>query len=297
MDLTLEQIIDNTDAIHRQLDNIENQTKVLDHLNNLKQLLNAVQQTHSKLSNIYNICNNKYKLITPHKTWAKKNTYTNLNKINRVQTKHTQLLTPDIPINVKVVNHIDEVPNIPLYWVSSINQYVININGIVFRGNIGNIYNKNHIKKTKKVHQIAICKYGNKCSNVLNGGMCKFYHDPLDLLQLVEQSKMAYDLFKQYSIKQRNFINTSWIYTNLPKNKNNNMMRHFGSKDALKHDFDLMKINTADTHTININNFRQQCMHDILVIMGMNQCDLIKHKHTNTDDYYDINNPFTSLSR
>jgi hypothetical protein len=207
-------------------------------------------------------------------------------------------LTSDIPINVKIVNHISDVPNTQLYWVADLNQYVIHINGVIFRGNIGNIYNKNHVKKNKIIHQIAICKHGNSCRSVLNGEICKFYHDPMDLFHLMKIKKITTRLFDLYKKLYRNFLNTSWIYTELPRNKHNNLMRHFGSRNTLKHEFDLIKINNVNVNEENIDNFRHQCMHDFLIVLGLNQCGLLK-EYPDLDirkPYYDNTNPFASLS-
>ena len=68
---------------------------------------------------------------------------------------------------------------------------------------------------------------------------------------------------KNYKKLYRNFINTSWIYNDLPLN-NNKLMSRFGSRNMLKHEIDLININN-----INISDFRHQCMHDMLVMMGI----------------------------
>lgn len=306
MDLTLKQIIEKTDSIHTQVDRINGAVNYIQMKNCLMELRNILEQIHSvglKVSNVYNICNNKHKSNThtySHKDDIPKPLNNDWVYLNRKVTpaSTSKPLTYDIPVNVKIVNDISEVPNTPLYWVSNINQYVVHVNGVVLRGNIGNIYNKNHIKKNKIIHQIAICKHGNACRNVLNSDICKFYHDPMDLLQLVKLKKMTVDVFSKYKQLYRNFLNTSWIYTELPRNNGNNMMRQFGSRNTLRHEFDLMKINNVKANEANIDNFRQQCMHDILIVLGLNQYGLLK-EYPDLDmrkPYYDNANPFASLS-
>lgn len=284
MDLSLKEIIEKTDNIHRTIDQLNGAIDFIQmksELTDLFNLLKIVNSVSFKLSNIYNICSNKQKFDT--NSYNKKNNipYPINNDWVAISKEITPLstynnLTDDILINVKIVNDINDVPNIPLYWVSNINQYVTQINGIIFRGNIGNIYNKSHIKNNIVTNQIIICKYGNTCKKILNSDICKFYHDPLDLLSLLKEEKITHKVFNNYKKLYRNFLNTAWIYTDLPLNNNNKIMRHFGSRNTLKHEFDLIKINNMKTNDNIIQDFRQQCMHDILVIMGLNQLNLLK---------------------
>jgi hypothetical protein len=283
MDLSLKQIIEKSDDIHKHIELITSSlgyTKLTNYLIDLENMLKEVSSVALKVSNIYSICNNKYKSTTGtygstiKKTITSKTDWVYLNR-TITNSSTSKLLTHDIPINVKIVKDIDEVPNIPLYWVSSINQYVMHINGVILRGNIGNIYNKSSIKKNKIINQITICKNGNTCRNVLGSEICKFYHDPVDLLKLVKSKTISVSIFNKYKNLHRNFLNTSWIYTEQPRNKNNSLMRHFGSRNTLKHEFDLIKLNNLKASEININNFMQQCMHDILIIMGLNQYGLL----------------------
>jgi hypothetical protein len=194
------------------------------------------------------------------------------------------MLTHDIPVNAKIVNDISEIPNIPLYWVSNINQFAVHINGVIFRGNIGNIYSKNSIAshKDKPTNQIIICKHGNKCTKLLSVEQCPFYHDPFDLLQLVKCGEISEDVFESYKKLNRNYINTSWIHTDMPYNKNNAQMRKFGSRNMLRYELELIKFSNAPHDELDIKNFRHQCMHDFLVVLGLNQHGLLK-------EYPDLN--------
>jgi hypothetical protein len=181
----------------------------------------------------------------------------------------------NIPINVKTVTDISEILNLPLYWVSNINQFALSINGVIFRGNIGNIYNKSQTQSDNYINQTLICKNGNSCQNLYNKKICKFYHDPHDLLQLLNEKKILQKTFDEYIKIHRNFVNTSWVYTELHHNKKNLFMRHFGSRNTLHNEIELIKINNSKTDNTNINNYQHQTMHDILVVLGLNQCGLI----------------------
>ena len=289
MNLTLKQLIDKSDEIHLQFDNLEfdERSKLIKELHLLSNQLHSVL---FKVSNIYNICNNKQKSIT--KNYIKKDELKD--ELNKDDWKCISRATPNknltdcIKINVKIVKDISEVPNTSLYWVENINQFAMQLNGVIFRGSVGNIYNLAHPASHSAQHsyqptsqptsqqlakQTSICKYGNSCINILNGKPCNFYHDPLELISLLKTEKIKTETYNLYTSKQRNFINTSWIYTEFPHKETNKNMRHFGSKDILNHDFELMQLKS---NVNEILNYRHQCIHDILVIMGLNQYGLIK---------------------
>jgi hypothetical protein len=290
MELTLKQIIDKADELHRNADeNSLINTSLNNYLSELQDMLLCVNAVSLKLSNIYQICSNKKKYgrnkksandnipIIKDNDWTY--VYKNIKSANKFTTSQP-MLTHDIPINARVVNNISDIPNTPLYWVSSINQFAFHINGIIFRGNIGNIYTKKNNwsagHQNNQTNQIIICKHGNKCKKILNAEICKFYHDPLDLLELVKCGEVTTDIFDIYKKLNRNFNNTSWLYTDMPHNKNNEQLRKFGSRNTLRHEFELIQLNNSYADNVNIENFRHQCMHDFLVIMGLNQHNLLK---------------------
>ena len=275
MDLTMNQIIKRVDLILAnvtKLNSIVNQTEIKKNILELNNMLNKVHNVGSKILNIYNICTNIY--VSPIKTHSLNLTIDTIpnipNNITNNNMTNTQL-TYDIPVYSKTVNNIQDIPFTPLYWISNINQYAVNINGVILRGSIGNIYDKTHIQSNKLINQVVICKKNNLCKNVLNNEICKFYHDPEDLLKLVKLNTITSELFDKYKNLHRNYLNTDWIYTTR-HSKNNNSMRHIGSRNTLTYDADLIKFNN-NQHTI--ENFKQQCMHDILVVMGLNQTGLL----------------------
>ena len=87
---------------------------------------------------------------------------------------------------------------------------------------------------------------------------------------------MSNELFDSYKKLTRNFNNTSWIHTDMPHNKTNAHMRKFGSRNTMRHEFELIHLNNCYSDEMNIENFRHQCIHDFLVIMGLNQYNLLK---------------------
>jgi hypothetical protein len=290
MDLTLNQIIKKVDLIScniSKINNIISQTEIKKYLIELNNILNQVQIVSAKTLNIYNICKNTYIMPTIiHR--LKLNTDIDIsNQIfkqlpnNNTENTIYKQLTHDIPVCVKIVDNIKDIPFTPLYWVTQTNQFAININGVILRGSVGNIYDKTHIQSNKIINQVVICKKNNLCQNVLNNEICKFYHDPEDLLKLVNLNKISIELFNKYKTLNRNYLNTDWIYTN----RYNNSMRHFGSRNTLNYECDMIKFNNITNNQKksndilndipSIKNFKQQCMHDILVIMGLNQVGLI----------------------
>ena len=285
MDMSLRELVHACDEIHRKIDSVNpssfyiNDVEVKKDMSKLIDIYEKIRSINLKVANIYNICNNKCKTIT-HDYNTKTKKIASWGESNKKLTTGDVLtnkpLTDDISVNVKVVNDISEVPNIPLYWVSNINQYAIHVNGIMFRGNIGNIYNKTTIRAGMPTNQTIICNRGNNCRNILNGSGCSFYHDQQELLQLHVNGRISGEFFEICKKKYRNFFNTSWICTEMSRNKKNKSMRHFGSRNMLKYELDIMKISDSKSVEISFNNFRQQCMHDILIVIALNQCNALK---------------------
>lgn len=297
MDLTLKQIIGKIDDIHCQINNLDptiEYVKIKAYLLELQNIEKKLSSVYLKASNVYKICSNTTK---SEQFNAFNNSWTYLNRVITPFAPSKQI-SCKIPLNVKIVNNINSIPNTPLYWVENINQFAIHINGVIFRGNVGNIYNQSHIKKNTPTNQTIICKHNNKCKTLLSNKLCKCYHDPMDILKLVKKKQITRETYEIYKNTTRNFINTSWLYTEMAYNKKNIMMRHFGSKNTLKHECDLIKIDNSKINEIIIDNYRHQTMHDILVIMGLNQNGLLKeYPDLNMRSrFYDNSNSFSLLS-
>ena len=170
--------------------------------------------------------------------------------------------------NIIEVNSMVDIPISPVYWIKSIKQYGINIGGMILRGNIGNIYNANITKQMTDIYDLIYCKNENLCEKILSGCVCKYYHDPQQLLEL-NQRGLINDTIYRNQLRPKNFINTSWIYTDYPEKKSNINMRHFGSRDTLKHFIQLTKIENTSRTKSYIRNYKDQCAHDILVLYAL----------------------------
>jgi len=184
--------------------------------------------------------------------------------LNNVQKNYEVFLDKSHMLDIKQETntiHLNQEKCIHVKYDDETNQYCCSIDGIELRGNIGNIYDRNILKNDKiKAHQVSICKMGNKCHKILKEKYCKFYHDPADLLILKNIGTISEKYYENIKKKNRNFSNTSWIYTTFGNHHN---MRSFGSKSTLKNDIDNLKI--RNTLEIEIKNFEQQLMHDILI--------------------------------
>ena len=167
------------------------------------------------------------------------------------------------------VDNVHDIPETPLYYISGLNQYAINIGGMLLRGNIGNIYNSGKItNNSTNITNLVYCKHKNQCQKLLSGQLCKYYHDPTELLQLKDSGVISATTYKSQN-KPRNFSNTSWLYTEYPEKARNEHMRHFGSGDTLGQYIQLLKIQDNKRIALYKKNYTDQCMHDILVLFAM----------------------------
>lgn len=189
------------------------------------------------------------------------------------------------------INDIDNIPNIPIYWIEELNQYAVKINGILYRGNIGNIYNKlsindskqnsNRVQNDKKINQVVYCKHKNKCYTLLHdSNVCNFSHDIIDLYELLQNNIISMEKYNLYKNIPKNFINTNWIYTNVYKNNKNKNTRHFGSNENLLYDMQILQMNKLNCNNNSknldcIENFKSQLMHDILIGNELKKNNLI----------------------
>lgn len=94
-----------------------------------------------------------------------------------------------------------------LYYIQELKCLGIRIAGVLYRGNIGRIFNNE--KAPSKVKE---CKFGNRC---MHAERCDYYHGPPDI---------------------RNYAANSWIYATNG--------RKFGSRDTL--DIDIGKVSAED---------------------------------------------------
>lgn len=178
-------------------------------------------------------------------------------------------LFPESASNIVNIDKVEDIPIMPIYYIPSIRQYAINIGGMILRGNIGNIYNSTTLKNHPEIAKNLIyCRHKNKCDKLLSGKLCKYYHDPAELLQLKKSGLISATLFREQN-RPKNYTNTSWIYTEYPENAANENMRHFGSRDTLRQYIQLAKIGYNPRTKTYSSNYADQCIHDILVMYAL----------------------------
>ena len=147
-------------------------------------------------------------------------------------------VVPNLYTHVIEVETLDAVPDTPLCYITSLDQFAIKINGAVLRGNIGKIVDD----KGKQVEECMI----EKCSSQL----CSRWHDPYKY-----KDGYYYNIEDNYCKKEvRNYSNRSWMYS--PK-KHAKATRHIG--DRTRFDQDIYKIDHKER-----NLLVGQTMHDIL---------------------------------
>ena len=230
MDFSLKQILEIADNIHRKVFSEESSITISDYINSIHQLQAYVEQIKSivcRVETIHRVCLDKMKEHINKTKVDERNinmigTYEWGEKVMKGTRERNQLLCPssyvdtkvsivhNIDTNTKVVKNVDMIPNTKIYWVDDIKQFVIRINNIVIKGNIGNILTKN-----EPLYNVVKCRNGLKCIN----NECLYLH----------------------SSATRNYTNSSWIYSPHPITKKNKYMRHIGNRNSLYRDIERMK--------------------------------------------------------
>jgi hypothetical protein len=280
MDFTLRQYINKADVIH---DNIVNKNQFLssaktkNQLYELESFIKYIQTISHRIAQIYNICKKKHSDgFVIHRSLQLKSVgvfplQNHWASLVRTTNKDSKTLAPNVSTNVKIVETLEEIPNTPLYWIRSLNQFAIHVNGILFRGNIGNIYVKTP-KSCEYGNNINKCRNKNKCSYLLNGKKCNYYHDPEDVLLLFKVGGISSEVYHMYLGIYRNYTNVSWLYTNDVIKQKNKMMRFVGNRNTLKGDLSISKYKENDW----VNDYKSQTFHDFLVVLAINQYGLLK---------------------
>jgi len=296
MNITLHEYISKSDQIHNMITNNIDFLSTKDmngKLNILEEYINQIQTVSYRIAKIYEICkkasSKKIIIFKQHQNdQAEHDQPPEINTHITLKNHFSQLLipppgfekkpilsqsildaysngkyrniTPDIHIYAHELESLDEIPNTNIYWISSINQFAVRINGVLFRGDIGNIFNKND------QNQIGIekCCHGKNCKNLKTKHGCKFYHDPFDLLMngLLDTSDEKTKICSKY----RNWSNSSWIYTSDFIKPSNLNMRHIGNRATLNEDLILLK--KSIKYKDSIDKYQSQIMHDILVVLA-----------------------------
>ena len=242
----IDNIYDKFNKINTDYD-MYNQT----YISELSDIINSLMFAYAKANNIYNICNNTFN--NTFKKYKKGKIKNNNVIINNLLTT-SKKLTDNIEINVKVIKSLDELPDMHLYWVSDINQFAFRLNNIVFRGNVGNIINTK-ISDIVESKYTVMCKNKNNCK-LLKTQTCIHYHDPVELLKLLNDNKIDNAVYNKYKYIYRNFRKP---YTH----------QNFGSREKLKNDIDILNFDNNENMINFVDNYKQICMHDILVILSI----------------------------
>jgi len=242
--MSLNEYLQLADAIHKNVINnvaFMSAGQIESQMIELEKYIRKIQSVSLRILHIYQSC--KRATLTYKNISDNYDPYPDNDEWTQTY-KERQIIRPikDAPqINANILESPEDVPNMTISWIRSLNQFAFRLNGVLFRGNIGEILHKHDMKSAARIYT---CKKP-QCKNYLNG-RCKKYHDPL---------------LYSGSTDIRNFINSSWIYTRDPPKKGNLMMRHFGDRNDLMH-----KIRIINNPSM-VNMFMGQVIHDILVAL------------------------------
>lgn len=228
-------------------------------IDKIELIIKNIQHTLIKITGLYNICKQKiqHRIVEPANKLANYNNAASsrqhlqildhtlppskwpniFSKISNISIK------PDIVIPAKVVQHLNQVPNINIYWVTSIQQFVLKINNTIIRGDIGDVYKRQPSGACGSKYDYdnlpSNIKACIKCKNTPSKG-CIYYHDPL---------KYGYNphINKTYI---HNFMATSWL------------TRPRISRSTYKLDIEKIKMN--NDNAADISMLQSQMMHDLL---------------------------------
>lgn len=263
MDKTLKEYLKQADNTHEFLDNfcIALSPKLLEEkILELQSSIKILQSISKRIADVSNIATR----ILRHKKTIDKQTEKFIDPyptsedhgiLRTLYPEEKKQIVKDIQIPTKVVEKISDIPISNLYYVKELKQYAININGIIIKGNLGNIVNY----KDKFTNR---CEYGTECRSFKKHVSCPYYHDPEDY---IKNGKEVPDI-------ERNFTAGSWMYskTKTPKTY---FCRHLGSKNRLIYDLQTIK---KVQYREEISNREGQLIHDLLIYMILNSKGLLE---------------------
>lgn len=266
MDKTLRDYLALADQTHDYLDKFcfgLTAKQIEEKVTQLQLGIKTIQSVAKRLADISNIATRvlNRKLSIANKEPNKKNnviTYPTENdhaSLRVMNPEEVISITKDISIPAKVVETCAELPVNNLYYVNNIKQFAININGVIIKGNLGNLVEY-------QTEQSAKCEYGIDCKSFKKNLTCSYYHDPEDYIKLKQPVPAV----------TRNFTVGSWLYS---KNKapRTYFTRHLGSKDRLNYDLNTLK---KVQYREEISNREGQLIHDLLIYMILNSQGLLE---------------------
>ncbi len=259
MDITLRQYLESAEEIHNYIEKSGlvasaeiMQSKVIQ----LQKSIRNIQTVAKRMADIANMTTQiiKYrdkkhtcvinKQLKPIDPYPGENDHVTL-RIKHVKPDESQELIPGAKFPVKFVEKAIDIPVGNLYYVTTLQQYAININGIIIKGNLANI---GDYKKEKT----AVCDYGTECKQFKEGKECGFYHNPEDYIS--NGLTIPHD-------HVRNFTVGSWLYSETYK-KSNYYARHVGGLNTLERDLTMLK---KIQYKEEINTREGQLIHDLII--------------------------------
>lgn len=262
MDITLRRYLDEANELHNSIEKyylITDIDKLEDSVLQLQINIRNIQAVAKRLADISNninmlaMCKKAagYKhIVDPYPT---SNDHAML-QVYGANSHNSKEILPNVKIIVKTIDTIAQLPITYMYYVSSIGQYAVNINGVNIIGNLANIVPYQH-------EQSARCMYGIKCKSFEKQIECKYYHDYTDYLKL----KLP------VPANIRNFTIGSFIHS---KKYNASFTRHIGSADTLSYDLSVLK---SKQYLDEISTREGQLMHDMLIYLILHNKGMLEH--------------------
>jgi len=227
---SLEQIITEVEGKYSKISGgICSTTEIVDFLAKTESYINLLQGLTYRLAIIYNKCK-----VSTAKIRALPPDRKNVSKQKDdwkciISSKKKQIpAAPGLSIWSNIASTITELPDNPIYFIKDSNQFAICINGVLLKGNIGNILDSGTVKTRIK-----------ECS--CNSELCDNYHP-------------------KNKDEVRNFTSDSFVYSTGKLTRRNVNMRTIGSRNTLYSDLQQKGIR-------NYQLFKDQIMHDILVML------------------------------
>ena len=175
------------------------------------------------------------------------------NTERKIATPTTVVRTTTAPVTK--IDYLKNLPNTYLYQVGEVGQYCLNINGVLFRGNMGEIFNN---YRSNDLTHVVHCKDREHCTRVKRGD-CTYYHDPLDV---------NYKLCKPL-----NYMPKAWEYTSIDVSpKKRHTRRIISNAKTIDEDIKYMIQTTGEQYIRNrLDRRKSQLIHDLLVVLKMNE--------------------------
>jgi len=234
-----------------------------------KEILSAAEQ--DKCHDTFLYLDDEMRIMTEHVEEVYRSMIEMHKKLRRLYAKKPPQIKPCDVLEPKrlIVRTLDEVEETPLFYVTSLNQYAINIGGTIVRGNLLSVKTKQEFHRAESSPQVSFlsCESGNGCKalhNSANGGpMCNYWHDPLALQKLRQEGKLSTRMYARYINRTPVALNTSWLYWKGPRST---FVKWMGSKDLQERDKLLGTIGDLQFKK-NMAEYQRLLMHDLLVCL------------------------------